>query len=44
MLGDTAVAETKGLELGQTVLSGAELDQNLVPGVEHFSSQFSFTG
>ena len=30
-----AVAETKGLELGQTVLAGAELVQNLLSRVEH---------
>ena len=32
---DAAVAETEGLELGQAVLSGAELVQNLVSRVEH---------
>ena len=32
---DAAVAEAEGLELGQTVLSGAELVQNPISRVEH---------
>ena len=32
---DAAVAETEGLEFGQTVLSGAELVQNPISRVEH---------
>ena len=32
---DATVAETKDVELGQTVLAGAELVQNLVSRVEH---------